>query len=682
MAREEEEARRDRLAAQDALPSGDVPFTAALEGNKMEQLNTLLNQSDLYVQFLTEQMMNIAPGVGGPAGGEAGEPGAGGSPPGGAKKGRKRTAKQDPSAKKQKSTSRDFLPLLEADLRDYQIKGVKWLISLYSNGLNGILADQMGLGKTIQTIGLLAHLREKGVSGPFIVIGPLSVMPNWIKEIKRFCPSLNALQYHGNQEERMEMRATHPSHKVAGYKNDKYPDEFPVFVTTYEICMRDRKFLAEYDWKYMVVDEGHRIKNFECRLIRELKLIPAENRLLLTGTPLQNNLGELWSLLNFILPDVFTSLADFEAWFDFSGVEEGKTAEIVAQEQRNQVVTKLHNILKPFLLRRIKSDVDTSLPNKKEILLYANMSPLQKQINKKLVAKTLKEAMAKLAKSSGGGGAAPIGNLSNMLMQMRKNCNHPDLIQGPFDGSMMYPEPEELVEQCGKFRLMERLLDQLRPKGHKVLFFSQMTKMLDLIESYLTVKGHNVCRIDGGVPFQERQEAIEQFNSDPDYQYFLLSTRAGGLGINLTAADTVIIYDSDWNPHQDMQAMDRCHRIGQTKPVLVFRLATGNSVEGKMLARAQSKLQLERVVIKKGAFKAEFEETKKPGVKMDELVALLQSDLSASDKAQSGVISDQDLKRLLDRKDLIKGTPFKGEVGKGYEVIANRDGSSLLSGVQ
>ena len=675
MAREEEEARRERLAAQDALPSGDVPFTAALAGNKMEQLDALLNQTGLYTQFLTEQMGQMGPPA--PAG-EAGEPGAGGSPSGGAKKGRKRTAKQAPPAKKQKSTSRDFLPLMECELRDYQVKGVKWLISLWTNGLNGILADQMGLGKTIQTIGLLSHLREKGVGGgggPFLVIGPLSVMPNWIKEIKRFCPSFNTLQYHGNQQEREEMRQDHPPRK-----GGKYPVEFPIFVTTYEICMRDRKFLAEYDWKYMVVDEGHRIKNFECRLVRELKLIPAENRLLLTGTPLQNNLGELWSLLNYILPDVFASLADFEAWFDFSGVAEGKTAEIVAQEQRNQVVTKLHNILKPFLLRRIKSDVETSLPNKKEIVLYADMSPLQKQINKKLVAKTLKEAMAKLAKSSGGGGAAPIGNLSNMLMQMRKNCNHPDLIQGPFDGSMTYPEPEELVEQCGKFRLMERLLDQLRPKGHKVLFFSQMTKMLDLIESYLTVKGHKVCRIDGGVPFQERQEAIEDFNSNPDYQYFLLSTRAGGLGINLTAADTVIIYDSDWNPHQDMQAMDRCHRIGQTKPVLVFRLATGNSVEGKMLARAQSKLQLERVVIKKGAFL--HEETRAPGVNMDELVELLQIDVSASDKAQSGVISDKDLKRLLDRKDLIKGTPFKGEVGKGYEVIANRDGSSLLSGVQ
>merc|ERR1711869_191140 len=371
--------------------------------------------------------------------------------------------------------------------------------------------------------------------------------------------------------------------------------------------------------------------------IRELKTIPTENKLLLTGTPLQNNLAELWSLLNFLLPDIFTSLSDFESWFDFSNIgESGADAELVAKEQHNRVVSKLHNILKPFVLRRVKADVETSLPNKKEIILYADMSPLQKKVNQQLVDKTLKEAMQKVNRTSGGG-VADIGNLSNMLMQMRKNCNHPDLIVGPFDGSTTFPEPEELIEQCGKFRLMDRIL---------------------------TVQGHRVCRIDGGVPWQERQAAIEDFNNDPDVQYFLLSPRAGGLGINLTAADTVIIYDSDWNPHQDMQAMDRCHRIGQTKPVLVFRLATGNSVEGKMLRKAQSKLLLERVVMKKGAFLQERGEEKKASMNSDELLYLLQSDISKDDIAQSGVVSDKDLARLLARSGLESGKPFKGEIGK------------------
>ena len=318
---------------------------------QLKELDTLLIQTNLYTQFLTEQMKTIAPGAGGPAGGAPEAEAGSSTPEGGTKKGRKRKAKQAPPAKKQKSTSRDFLPLMECELRDYQVKGVKWLISLWSNGLNGILADQMGLGKTIQTIALLSHLREKGVGGgggPFLVVGPLEVMPNWIREIKRFCPSLNALQYHGTQTERREMRRTHPPRTGYG----RYPKEFPVFVTTDEICMRDRKFLAEYDWQYVVVDEFHPIK-FERRLISELKEIPASNRLLLTGTPPQDyNLGELWSLLNFIFPEL-TGPADFEALFDSSGVlvvEEGKTAEMA---------TKLRSILEPFLLRRDKADVET-----------------------------------------------------------------------------------------------------------------------------------------------------------------------------------------------------------------------------------------------------------------------------------------------------------------------------------
>ena len=316
---------------------------------QLKELDTLLIQTNLYTQFLTEQMKTIAPGAGGPAGGAPEAEAGSSTPEGGTKKGRKRKAKQAPPAKKQKSTSRDFLPLMECELRDYQVKGVKWLISLWSNGLNGILADQMGLGKTVQTIGLLSHLREKvRLNGPFLVVGPLEVMPNWIREIKRFCPSLNALQYHGTQTERREMRRTHPPRTGYG----RYPKEFPVFVTTDEICMRDRKFLAEYDWQYVVVDEFHPIK-FERRLISELKEIPASNRLLLTGTPPQDyNLGELWSLLNFIFPEL-TGPADFEALFDSSGVlvvEEGKTAEMA---------TKLRSILEPFLLRRDKADVET-----------------------------------------------------------------------------------------------------------------------------------------------------------------------------------------------------------------------------------------------------------------------------------------------------------------------------------
>lgn len=209
--------------------------------------------------------------------------------------------------------------------------------------------------------------------------------------------------------------------------------------------------------------------------------------------------------------------------------------------------------------------------------------------------------MAKLGRASGRGGSTTA--LNNVLMQMRKNCNHPDLITSAFTRDVNYPPPDVLTAQSGKLALLHRLLTRLRAGGHKVLIFSQMTKMLDLLESYLEQSGHSACRLDGGIPYAQRAEAIESFNADPNTWLFLLSTRAGGLGINLTAADTVIIYDSDWNPSADLQAMDRCHRIGQTRPVLVFRLATSHSVEGKMLRRACDKMALERMVIRKGVFK-------------------------------------------------------------------------------
>lgn len=220
--------------------------------------------------------------------------------------------------------------------------GIKWLISLYQNGLNGILADQMGLGKTVQTIGFLSHLRSKGIHGPFLIVGPLSTLPNWVSEVQRWTPSIPVVLYHGSKDERASLRA-----ERLGPPKAKTTEAFPIVVTSYEIVLADAKFLANYKWKYIVVDEGHRLKNMNCRLLRELRTIPTANKLLLTGTPLQNNLSELWSLLNFLLPDIFGSLADFESWFDFSAVgQEGGDKEILAQEQRNRVVTKLHSILK------------------------------------------------------------------------------------------------------------------------------------------------------------------------------------------------------------------------------------------------------------------------------------------------------------------------------------------------
>jgi ATP-dependent DNA helicase len=245
-----------------------------------------------------------------------------------------------------------------------------------------------------------------------------------------------------------------------------------------------------------------------------------------------------------------------------------------------------------------------------------------------------------------------------------------------------FPPADELVEQCGKMQILDRLMKKLRSRGHKVLIFSQMTRMLDLLESYFQQRGEIVCRIDGSVKQDDRREFIHRFNTDPSYGIFLLSTRAGGLGINLTGGDTVIIYDSDWNPHQDLQAMDRVHRIGQTKPVHVYRLATAKSVEGKMLKRAASKLALEKLVVTNGQFRQE-KGAKESNMSADELIQLLRGETGANDEdlPQSANISEADLDVILDRRDLLGEIPPNPPRGAGWEEIEDRSGMSLLGNV-
>ncbi len=673
MIEEEKRAReeRERAAAAAAAADPSDPVDVVLDDSKFAQLDRLLNQSQMYTKFLSEQMTTAEERATEEA--EAGAAGAGG----------KRKSKGGRAAPKKKhrgdappEVTAELCPGFTGSLRDYQLKGVKWLISLYQNGLNGILADQMGLGKTVQTIAFLCHLRGKGILGPFMVLGPLSTLPNWLAEFERWAPDCPVVLYHGSPSERAGLRASRMA-------NSKKIETFPVVITSYEIAIKDIKHLARHHWKYVVVDEGHRLKNMNCKLIRELRTLRTDNKLLLTGTPLQNNLTELWSLLNFLLPDVFSSLENFESWFDFASQvgQEGADEEIVAREQRGAVVSKLHAILKPFLLRRIKSDVETSLPGKMEVILYSRMSEKQKKINQQLRDKTLGAAMA-AARCSGGSGPS-VHSLNNMLMQMRKNCNHPDLITAPFEGSMYYPPAAQLVADCGKMALLDRLLTKLFAEDHKVLIFSQMTAMLDILDSYFEEKKMATARIDGSVSWQERQERMRLFNEDPDVKVFLLSTRAGGLGINLTAADTAIIYDSDWNPHQDLQAMDRCHRIGQTRPVLVLRLATAHSVEGKMLRRANSKLMLEKLVIKKGAF-LDVEENKKGSMSAEELLDVLKADISLDDVPQSGEVDEKQLDKILNRSHLMgPGRPLPyPEHGTGYEVVTQLEGSGLLQGVE
>jgi ATP-dependent DNA helicase len=556
-------------------------------------------------------------------------------------------------------------------MKSYQREGLGWMARLFENGLNGILADEMGLGKTIQTIGLVAHIRQMGANGPILIVGPLSTVPNWHKEFKKWLPDMKRLIYHGSQEERAELRR-----KTMRLKKEKNPSEFPIVITSYEIVMRDRCYLSRYDWQYIVIDEGHRLKNMNCKLVQELKSYKSANRLLLTGTPLQNDLQELWSLLNFLLPEIFDDVHLFLDWFRFDSANDD---EIIRQQKEEKAVSKLHEILRPFLLRRKKAQVDWDLPPKKELVLYAPMTKEQLEYYHLIQMDQLYEH---LKERNNGAGAQTSGSksLMNKLMQLRKCCNHPYLFDEPqVDGQ--YVTTEALVQASGKLALLDKMMLQLHKEGHKVLIFSQMTTMLDILEDYLIMrakthggKNRRYCRIDGNVAWQDRQKAMDDFNERPEYTTFLLSTRAGGLGINLIAADTVIIFDSDWNPHQDSQAMDRCHRIGQTKPVVVYRLITAHSIENIMLGKANSKRKLERLVITRGNFKQrkasdalQNAASKKLG--SEELKELLKDDveLREGDEADmSGAINDTELEMIMDRERLFADTENMGCAAEGY----------------
>lgn len=458
------------------------------------------------------------------------------------------------------------------EMRPYQVEGLNWLISLYHNNINGILADEMGLGKTLQTISLLGYLREfVQINGPHLLLVPKSTLNNWLNEFSKWLPSCNAFVLHGDAAERKEL-----------IKSILTPGKFDVCITSYEICLIEKGSLSKIDWSYLVIDEAHRIKNENSILSQIIRLFSTQHRLLLTGTPLQNNLHELWALLNFLLPDVFRSGEEFDEWFK---EHEGEQEELVA---------KLRNLLQPFLLRRLKSDVEHTLLPKKEIFLYTGMTDLQRSWYQKILQKDLLVVNGIVDKSESK------TRLMNIAMQLKKCCNHPYLFEGAEPGPP-FTNDYHLVSSCGKMILLDKLLCKFKESGSRVLIFSQMSRMLDIFEDYCDFKNWNYCRIDGQTSHEDRIQAIDEYNRPGSEKFlFLLTTRAGGLGINLTSADVVILYDSDWNPQVDLQAQDRAHRIGQTKQVYVFRLVTEDSMEEKVLERALQKLRLDQLVIQRG----------------------------------------------------------------------------------
>ncbi|EMT70001.1 Lymphoid-specific helicase [Fusarium odoratissimum] len=652
--------------------------------------------------------------------------------------------------------------MINGTMRDYQLEGLTWMYEICSQGMSGILADEMGLGKTVQTIALIALLREQeNYLGPHLIVAPLSTLSNWMDEFHKWTPSIPVIMYHGNKDDREKIFRTQMlKHLKAGRPTTK----FPVVCTSYEMVLRDQHNLSKINWEFIIIDEGHRMKNADAKLFQQLRQFSSATRLLITGTPLQNNLKELWSLLHFLLPNIFTDWEAFESWFDFSDLEDEQgTEEFIADQKKQELVKKIHLILQPMLLRRIKQDVAAYLPKKREYVLFAPMTKEQTDLYNVLTNKKVDtrqyledkvyakihgtesaEASTKSSRSSSLAApktmtlpvrespqpksakstrqSTPVSTrgrprktrtykdagsdeekmsddefeaklakemvsddedlsdqvsltpeererakafelakkqisqkkLGNPLAQLRLVCNSPHNFYNPWIASADLPVDDSIVTASGKMLLLDRLLPRLFQDDHKVLIFSQFTTQLDILEDYCReLRGWKVCRIDGSVAQDSRRTQIADFNSNPEYKIFLLSTRAGGQGINLASADTVILFDSDFNPQQDLQAQDRCHRIGQTRPVVVFRLATKDTVEETLLNSADAKRRLEKLVIKKGNFKS-------MGQKMDlhedidpeSLRALLLKDGQVY-KASGGeeVLSDADLDILCDRSE-------------------------------
>lgn len=589
--------------------------------------------------------------------------------------------------------------ILKARLKEYQLKGLNWLVNLYNQGINGILADDMGLGKTVQSISLLGHLAEvEDVWGPFLVVTPSSTLHNWANELKRFLPSFKVLSYWGGLQERKELR--------------KRLRKVNVVVTSYQIAVSDEAAIGKIKWQYMILDEAQAIKSINSQRWRTLLGFKSRNRLLLTGTPIQNNMQELWSLLHFIMPTLFDSLTEFSEWFSKDIEGRGK----VGDEQ----ISKLHTILKPFMLRRHKNDIKDEIGNKEIISVVCEMSNRQRALYSDIVESRM--------------------DYENTLMQLKKVCNHPDLFEKlepcaalgmavsggngfvgfrsfvkrficerPFEPreelmkrveglqnlckrkewvcptadllgrklsrekrimmSMMptdevsisdsmpvfqdifrrraniesrmkrfkfltekvfdrhittnidssmhmsvsmidrltYTPPlNAFISDSGKLTETDSLLKKLKEEGHRVLIYFQMTKMMDLFEEYLVKREYSYLRLDGSSKISQRKDLVDEWQRNSDIFIFILSTRAGGVGINLTAADTVVFYDSDWNPTVDQQAMDRVHRLGQTKDVMVYRLIVKDSVEERIMEKASRKDEIQKIVIKGNVFEGSF----------------------------------------------------------------------------
>lgn len=683
----------------DSEDADQQEFNNLSSDSKLERLDNLIKKSQIYSQIIADQIMANTKLKQSKAGNPDTDEGSG-------NKRRKKDVLQMLSKPKKSDTKQPKL-VTGGKLKEYQLDGLEWLITLYENGLNGILADEMGLGKTLQCISFISFLIEHGITGPYLIVAPLSTISNWYKECQKFTPTLKVLQHVGSKEER----------KAMSFK------DYNIVLISYELSIKDFNKLAGQDWKFLIIDEGHRLKNIECVLIKALKKLNVANRLLITGTPLQNNLNELWSLLNFILPDIFHDLQLFQQWFNFdeivnlsknpqSGKQDDEVNKFIQKNLKTNLIKNLHTILRPFILRRLKKDVIKNLPPKKEYLIHIELSDYQKKLyydtlNNELYqgifelyykdyqkfnlpSKYKNNAKAKSQLTTGINKTMKTLKLQNLVMQLRSICNSPYNYYDPLpinnETLTSYDKLpaedkresifiEELIANSSKFKVLHQFIGPLLDKGHKVLIFSQFTRTLDLLNDYLNYHDIGLCRFDGSTPQSERDEQIKLFNNK-DRKVFLLSTRSGGLGINLTQADTVIIFDNDWNPQMDLQAIDRCHRIGQYKPVKIYMFLIKQSIEELLIIKNYSKRFLEKLIIQMG--ENTFNQLSNYEIEFTNLIKLSkQFGFMGQTKNQDNkfefnydklneinLLTQEEINELIDRSD----TSFK--TSKNYENIS------------